>query len=1091
MSPLWRPDSVAIDASAGYGKTEILCTRLLATYLAAPDSALRSTVALTFTRAAAGEIYSRMLLMLADALREGGDPAQLTEKFRTLLHTDAFRNVTRDDLRQLLALLIRDMGALGISTIDSFFFRLVRAYSVELGLPGTVELAAENDGAAESEQLTRELFGGSGAAMDELLAACRESRYGNEDKRCFDSCRELLTMTMKFRQHRDDPDFWGGRFGRFVPVPAEKRREALALCEAHVWPEKYRRELSPLLHACARADTAACRFTRGEQQLLRSFLGCIDEFPAVTPSGYKQGWEHTPETVAAMRLLFENGRRVLLCQCAQRTAALRPLLNDYLELYDDRMLRRGRINFADLPMLLAENSVAPGAQEEFLNEIRYRTNSRFTHFLIDEFQDTSRAQWEVLDSIAGDNGDGDHSLFIVGDVKQAIYGWRDGDSKLMGEVASRLENDRLELSFRYGSGICAALNHIFGSSVREMLESPSPAIRDFAPVWERWAEIFHDHRPSPSIPVPGEFEVLALIPGTPDFTAVSARLIAAKLKELDFFGRGLSGGVLVRDKKSGIELRDALLKLHPELADSVVWEGDESIVGDPLVASLVAFGVWLQHPADTLAEGVVRMNKLMRDIVPASAEERMAWKTLIAERGVFGFLRRVLARLNARSVSWGEGPAAGWLPVENGNTDMLLALAARFDAGNGGGDLLRFRDLAAAARKPAAAVAGKLRLLTIHHSKGLTFDVVFHPVFDSGRGIGNWKRPDASGMVTGGAPGAEWLLNRPREEGMREPEIAAAVQAAHTDRCFEELCALYVAMTRARYGMYVYLPPRIRAKCEFYHPDWMSTVKFKGRRSPAEADAAYTISDFIFEACFDDPVLFPVEHPLPVRSLPADPAEGTVGPVGFIRRAFGTPGTPERPPAPPRAVPLRVEFGHGAPRPKRATPSKLDAGRKVYFTLPRADGGELLGTRIHEFFESIGRWSEFTPPPATDPGIMAHYRACAAAPELTELLDEACELWRERPFDVLLRDGNGDSVLVSGCFDRVQLYRDDRGGISRACIIDYKSNQTDAAELPQLVEHYREQLETYRQALAVLLGITPNSIDCRLVFTRLGAVARV
>ena len=1086
MSIIWRPDSVAIDASAGYGKTEILCTRLLATFLAAPDSALRSTVALTFTRAAAGEIYTRMLQMLGDALRNDGPPKELTEKFRKLLHTDAFRNVTRNDLDRLLALLIRDMGVIGISTIDSFFFRLVRAYSVELGLPGAVELASENGEAAESDQLTRELFGGSGATMDELLAACRESRYGNEDKRCFDSCRDLLSMTMKFRKHRDDPDFWGGRFGRFVPVPAERRREALALCESHVWPEKYRRELSPLLHACAKADTAAFRFTRGEQQLLRSFLECIDEFPNVAPTGYKKGWEHTPETVAAMGLLFENGRRVLLCQCAQRTAALRVLLNDYLKLYDDRMLRRGRINFADLPMLLAENSVAPGAQEEFLNEIRYRTNSRFLHFLIDEFQDTSRAQWEVLDSIVGDNGDGDHSLFIVGDVKQAIYGWREGDSKLMGEVASRLKNDRLELSFRYGSGICDALNHIFGNFIREMPESSSAAGRAFAPVWKRWAGIFHDHRPSPTIPVPGEFEVLALTPATDDFTAAGARLIAAKLKELDFFGRGLSGGVLVRDKKSGIALRDALLKLRPELAGSVVWEGDESIVGDPLVASLVAFGVWLQHPADTLAEGVVNMNHLMRDIVPANAGERLAWKTLIAERGVFGFLRSVLARLNARSVSWGEGAASEWLPVENGNTDMLLALAAKFDSGGGRGDFLRFRDLAAAARKPAAAVAGKLRLLTIHHSKGLTFDIVFHPMFDSG--VGNWKRPDASGMVTGGARGEAWLLNRPREEGMRDPEIAAAVRAAHVDRCFEELCALYVAMTRARYGMYVHLPARTKKKNELYHPDWMSTVKFKGRCSPAEVDAAYGISDFVFEACFCDPVLFPVESPLPVQSLPE---EENAEPVEFIRRSFGAPGTPERKVVPPRAEPLCVKFGRGTPRPKRATPSKLDSDRKVYFTLPRTDGGELLGTRIHEFFESVGRWSEFTPPPATDPEIMAHYRACAADPELTKLLDEECELWRERPFDVLIRDGNGDEVLVSGCFDRVQLYRDERGGVTRACIIDYKSNQADAAELPKLVEHYREQLETYRKALAVLLGISPNSIDCRLIFTRLGAVAAV
>ncbi|MBP5532247.1 MAG: UvrD-helicase domain-containing protein [Lentisphaeria bacterium] len=1084
MSRSWKPDSIAINASAGYGKTEIHCTRLLATFLGAPETALRGTVALTFTRAAAGEIYSRMLLALGDALKSGGDMGEPVKKFHDLLHTDAFADVTADELGKLLKQLIRSMGELNISTIDSFFYRLVRAYSVELGLPGTVELSEGSGGKAESDRLTRELFGSSGAASGELLAACRESRFGNEEKRCFDSCRELLARTMKFRKYRDDEHFWGGDFARFVPVDAAARKAALEICDRAPWPEKtYRKDLGPLLRACAAADSAEYRFTRGEQQLLREFLSCLDDFPATAPSGYKRGWEYTPENLSALRTLFENGRRVLLCQCARRTAALRTLLDDYLELYDARMLRRGRINFADLPQLLTEDSRCAG--EEFLNEMRYRTNSRFMNFLIDEFQDTSRDQWEVLDSISGDNGEGDHSLFIVGDVKQAIYGWREGDSKLMGEVAEHLAQDRLEESYRYGSGICAALNHIFGRSVRELPDGRSP----FATVRERWLGIFRDHKPAPKIAVPGEFEVLALTPNVKDFTAAAARIIVARLGELDFFGRGLSGGVLVRAKKNGIALRDALLTIAPELAGSIVWEGDESIAGDPLVASLLAFGVWLQHPADTGAGGVAAMNRLMRDVIPDDAEKKAAWRNLIAERGIHGFLRRVLSRLNARSVSWGEGSADKWLPVENGSTDMLLALAEKFDAEGGNGDFLRFRDLAVEAKIPAAAVAGKLRLLTIHHSKGLTFDVVFHPMFDPWSGIGNWKKPDASGMVVGtDGDGRAWLLNRPREEGMRDPQVAAAVEADHADRCFEELCALYVALTRARFGTYVQLPPRGKKKCELYHPEWKETRGFKGRRSMAEAQASYLISDFLFDACFADEGLFPTDGALPVCRLPQAEEAPEAEPVYYLRRAFGAPGTAEKKAA-PHCAPLRVDFRPGERRPGRATPSKLDGERKLHFTLPRADGGELLGTKIHEFFESIGRWSDFTPPPGTDDAILAHYEACKKNAEIGKLLDEECELWRERRFDVVL-DAGGTPTLVSGCFDRVQIRREG-GAVAHACIIDYKSNQTDADGVPELVEHYREQLETYRRALAALLGITPNLIDCRLVFTRIGVLATV
>ena len=128
----------------------------------------------------------------------------------------------------------------------------------------------------------------------------------------------------------------------------------------------------------------------------------------------------------------------------------------------------------------------------------------------------------------------------------------------------------------------------------------------------------------------------------------------------------------------------------------------------------------------------------------------------------------------------------------------------------------------------------------------------------------------------------------------------------------------------------------------------------------------------------------------------------------------------------------------------------------------------------------------------SDAAIMAHYRACAENPELTSLLDEECgELWRERPFDVVIGNDEGTQWLVSGCFDRVQIHRNAAGAVTRACIIDYKSNQTDVPGVPKLVEHYREQLLSYRKALAKLLGITPNLIECRLVFTCIGVVAEV
>lgn len=1108
----WFPESLSIDASAGYGKTQRLCTRLLAHFLSDRDAA-RNTAALTFTKPAAGEIYGRMLQMLSSALLDDRELGKLRDAL-----PEEFADVSRDELHELLVRLIGDMGKLNISTIDSFFYRLVRVFAVELGMPGRVELD-ESGTSPVTEALLCELFGSSGAT-EELLDACRNSRIGDEKKTFFDSCRELLTLVQNFRAQRTAAEFWGNGFGNFVPKSRAALKQALDKCESLSWPKKYPETLGPLLRRCAAAadHPENCRFTLEEKATLRAFLAVWKDFPAVPPVGFSRGWDYGP-VADELRLLLGNGRDVLLYQCVMRTRGLRTLLEEYHRLYELRLLRRGRINFADLPLLLAENVSDSEAAQEFLNEIRYRTNSRFKHVLIDEFQDTSRAQWRVLDPITEDNGEGDHSLFIVGDVKQAIYGWREGDSKLMAEVTARraLKRSPLERSFRYGPDICVALNTLFETlpGCIRGLDGVEPGIPDgtFSELARRWESVFRPHRTARE-ERPGEFEVLAFAPmsyvcsavGEPrpegeDCCAVFARVILKRLERIGFFSgkRSATAALLVRDGGSGIRMRDALRRAAaPEYADRIVWEGSESIVNDPLVSSLLAFGVWLQHPADTYARETAALNLLLRDLMPDTPEARLEWLTPLAERGIAGFLRGTLVRLAARARSMTDAAdLAGWSPIENADMDELLALADAVDASGAPRDLLRFRELAAARRKKAAAVAGKLQIMTIHHSKGLTFDAVFHPMFKPARsGTGNWRSVQDNLPVTGGRGEPEWLINAPRAEGMTVPEIAGAAIERHIDNCFEELCDLYVALTRARYGMYVLLPPRNRAKCAAYHCDWAPwgvdrktgepKIPAYSPRRPVSGVGKQSchISDLVFDALFSDDTLFP-DSP---GGLPLEEQGG----APCLRRVFGPGWSAEELPQKSGGVKkLFCDFRDAGARPGLTAPSRLGETHRLFFPLPSAEAGTRLGTRIHAFFERIGRWSDFSPPADTPPEVLDHYRACAENPEVVRLLDERCELWRERPFDVLLDDGSGGRALVTGCFDRVQIVRDDSGRLLRAVIVDYKSNAVAAETLPELCEHYRPQLESYRRALAVLLGETPNLIECRLVFTRIGELRSV
>ena len=118
------------------------------------------------------------------------------------------------------------------------------------------------------------------------------------------------------------------------------------------------------------------------------------------------------------------------------------------------------------------------------------------------------------------------------------------------------------------------------------------------------------------------------------------------------------------------------------------------------------------------------------------------------------------------------------------------------------------------------------------------------------------------------------------------------------------------------------------------------------------------------------------------------------------------------------------------------------------------------------------------------------YRAAYPGPVVH--FDEAAdEVWKERPFDVLLDDpaSPGAKMQLTGCFDRVHIRRDETGRALRARIIDYKSNRSGSVE--ELTRHYAGQMACYRAALAQLLALDAEAIRCTLIFTRSATVVDV
>ena len=133
----------------------------------------------------------------------------------------------------------------------------------------------------------------------------------------------------------------------------------------------------------------------------------------------------------------------------RRTRGIWELLSLYESTYAGQVRRQGQLTFQDLQLLLSGHNYGdqaappiltqiPGTDERL--QIDYRLDARYDHWLLDEFQDTNILQWRVIsnliDEVVQDNS-GTRSLFQVGDIKQAIYAWRGGDTRLFTDIAKQ------------------------------------------------------------------------------------------------------------------------------------------------------------------------------------------------------------------------------------------------------------------------------------------------------------------------------------------------------------------------------------------------------------------------------------------------------------------------------------------------------------------------------------------------------------------------------------------------------------------------------------------------------------------------------
>lgn len=1058
-----------IRASAGTGKTTELSLRLVR--LLALGVAPERIVALTFTRAAAGEIFDRLVGRLAvaatDAALAAGESARL----------GIGRHLSVEDFRRLLRRVILAQHLCQIGTIDGFMVRIVRAFPLEFGLDNPFAILGEHEERLEKDHVLRDILGThmeSDEQSQDFFNAFKDSTYGEETKKLGELVQQYVDDLHPLYLANQDAGIWGNReriwpAGCRWPLASASRPEALVRLAA---------ALRSRLAGLDLNDKQLARWD-GFLQMLGSFGGVITKegeelFKKLAAADPELAACGQAELVLDRRKLLLDGRLAELCREAiaalagivlnarlESTCGLYRLLSLYETDYQSKVRRQGRLTFADIPFL-----ICGGTDTLRQLNIEYRLDGAYDHWALDEFQDTSRTQWQVLKNLADEvfqDGSGQRSFFIVGDVKQAIYGWRGGDSRLFAELAEfyrgNLEQRSLSKSYRYGPEITGMVNQVFGRLAAEA-DLPEKVRR-------RWQEIWEEHETEQ----PAGHACLLETPRSEKDSAPWMLACQTVLEQTRPWERGLTSAVLVRGNRQGQDICDFL---RSQGLTNVIWEGDKGINDNPAVAAMLELFRFAEHPGDTFA-----WQHLLMTPFRAIFEH---------DFGSFEAARSKLPELLRQQA--GEQGIAGVIEIWNQKLaavceldrfsqqrlGKLVTAACRFaESRTPGSNLLDFVDYVNSYTVLDTQDPAKVRVMTIHHSKGLGFDLVILPLPDSGGGLAT-LRPGQ--MLKKQAPppegGAAWLLQQPKKEFVTlDQELSDAWSDAVDDSCIENLCVLYVAMTRAKKAVYAVIEKEPKSTATL-RP---STLLRRGLVEEG-AEPVGSLADGV-EILWQsgDPGWFEAE-----QSQPAVSEEEAVRP-----RGNGPPAASHRRLLPSKSAEEQRNAGDlfASRHHRQALEFGTDL-HALFEQLEWADRDDSLDTAIQRWRQQIG---------APNPKVEEAFLKTIANPEIRQILQlpgfgpggGASTLWREQNFEIIL-----DGQWVSGTFDRVVVEHDARGTPRAALILDYKSNHVpNDRRLAELTDHYRPQMHLYRRVLARLVGLSPEAISGALIFTQPAKIVRL
>lgn len=826
-------------ASAGSGKTYTLAKEYMDLLMKAYDSdkeAYKHILAVTFTNKATGEMKSRILQMLN------------TMK----LSSEAKESKIAGDI---LSMIVHDYSMFKVSTIDSFFQGVLRAFAMELGAKSSYSTSLDNDAAIDAavENMYSSLGEGSSLSSPLLSMLTRIALKNIDNEKGWDA-RPDISAHSKVIFTEDYKRICAKCFPSGVKKSSKESAEEIETLKQRLKSDiikSFERDIAALYDDGSelfersgvtknafikQSNSPIFKFFTKRGNLLSEKNEVLGELPftvdfASDENSYIRPAASDDEKKMLSDLMHgECGGKLCknLLDCIGQIHDLfvssysvyisaKQILEDidYTALYGivrneiDRYCAEQQISLlSDAPDLL--NKLIDGSDAPFVYE---KTGSYINDFLIDEFQDTSRGQWQNFKPLLQNSISSGYENLIVGDVKQSIYRWRGGDwsilnSSLNKDFPDRVKDINLDKNYRSLANIVSFNNAFFSASggedsplanakayVRDQYGSP-----DDASLCNLITDIYSDSKQK--LPedkctnYKGVVQVVSVVTrgsGIP-FKEFVLEDMCCKIKQIvceDKKYRWRDIAVLVGSNDNASNAAAALYKHEiPVISSESLY-----IANNPAVRSVINLLKRINRPSDLSAEAesILYPDEISADV---SGTEGLSKLPLyeICQKIISDFLSESLKKEVIYLQAFMDKVLD--YSMENGSSPDAF--------------LKWWQDESAGFTVPAPSDDNAVRIMTMHKAKGLAFNVVFIPflredliTYDGrhSRSVKFWCSTDNDKIGYRG----------PVQLRFRHDLYASLFKNEFAKECLDSaidtLNLAYVSFTRAAERLYIYAGP--------------------------------------------------------------------------------------------------------------------------------------------------------------------------------------------------------------------------------------------------------------------------------------------